>query len=257
MDKLKSIKKLRSKLKKQASIGSWIQIPNSSVAEIIGDSGYDWAAVDMEHGQISTDSLPDLFRALELGDTLPLVRVAQPSSNDCKLALEAGAAGVIIPLIESADQLFELIQYSQWPPAGKRGVGFSRANLFGKYFTKYSKESQSPFIVAMIESKKGADNIDEILKVSGLDAVFIGPYDLSASLGKTGQFKSEIYTDTIDTIKSKCEKSGIPFGIHIVEPSLNELETKLNDGFRFIAYSIDTVHLRNSLELVFKKNNKL
>jgi len=253
MDKLKSIKKLRSKLKKQASIGSWIQIPNSSIAEIVGDSGYDWAAVDMEHGQISIESLSDLFRALELGDTLPLVRVAQPSSNDCKLALEAGAAGVIIPLIESADQLIELTQYSQWPPAGKRGVGFSRANLFGKYFSSYFHEAQNPFLVAMIESKKGLKNIDDILKVKGLDAILIGPYDLSASLGITGDFSNKDFQNSLSIIKEKCNQNKIPCGVHVVDPSQDELKDKILKGYRFIPYSLDTVILRTFMDNPIKQ----
>ena len=106
------------------SIGSWMQIPHASVAEIMGQAGYDWVAVDMEHGAVSASQLPDLFRALELGGTLPLARLAQGHPKDCKQALDAGAGGVSVPMVESAQQLKEVRDACRWPPAGTRGVGF-------------------------------------------------------------------------------------------------------------------------------------
>ena len=103
MNRLEQILKIRQKLQNgKYSVGSWIQIPNASVAEILGNSGYDWVAIDLEHGSISTTDLPDLNRAIELGGTLPLARVAIANSKDCKQALDAGAGGVIIPMIESS-----------------------------------------------------------------------------------------------------------------------------------------------------------
>tara|TARA_Y100000389_G_C17457500_1_gene519176 strand:- start:1477 stop:2241 length:765 start_codon:yes stop_codon:yes gene_type:complete len=253
MNKLKSIDNLRKKLKSEVSIGSWMQIPSANIAEIVGNSGYDWAAVDLEHGHFSKESLPDIFRALELGNTLPFARIAYADPTKCKIALDAGAGGIIIPKIETSEQLIQMRDAVRWPPAGKRGVGFSRANLFGKYFEEYSVESQNPFLVAMIESKKGFENIDDILSVDGLDAIFIGPYDLSASIGITGYFDHKEFVNSINLIKDKCKKNMIPCGIHVVEPSLQELESKINDGYNFLAYSMDSMHLRKGLELVFKK----
>ena len=152
MNRLKTIQAIRESLfNGGVSIGSWIQIPNTSIAEIMGQAGYDWVAVDMEHGAIGHHQLPDLFRALELGGTLPLVRLAQAHPKDCKQALDAGAGGVIVPMVESAEQLLKVRDDCRWPPAGKRGVGFSRANLFGKYFDTYREEAQAPLLVAMIE----------------------------------------------------------------------------------------------------------
>jgi len=253
MNKLESINKLRKKLKSEVSIGSWIQIPNSTISEIVGNSGYDWAAVDLEHGQFSQESLPDIFRALELGNTLPFARIANADVTKCKTALDAGASGIIIPKIETSEQLIQMREAVRWPPAGKRGVGFSRANLFGKNFDEYSIESQNPFLVAMIESKKGFENIDDILLVDGLDAIFIGPYDLSASIGISGDFDSEEFISCINLIKDKCKNSMVPCGIHVVEPSLQELQSKIKEGYYLIAYSMDSMHLRNGLESVFKK----
>jgi len=244
MDRLKKIQLIREKLAKGGySIGTWIQIPHASIAEIMGQAGYDWVAVDMEHGSISNSQLPDLFRALELGNTLPLVRLAEGEAKDCKQALDSGAGGLIIPMVENAKQLENIICSALWPPSGKRGVGFSRANLFGKNFDNYEKEAQNPMIIAMIEHINAIDELDNILNVERLDAILIGPYDLSASMDLTAKFDDPKFIEAMQTIKSKSDKAKIPCGIHIVDPDKDELLKKINDGYRFIPYSLDSVVL--------------
>ena len=254
MDRLKLIKNIR-KLLSQGShtIGSWIQIPDNSIAEIMGQSGYDWVAVDMEHGSISIECLPDLFRALELGSTLPLVRLSEGTEKNCKQALDAGAGGVIVPMINSADQLSKIISWVSWPPAGKRGVGFSRANLFGKFFERYTQEAQHPLVVAMIESKEAVEDLDKILAIEGLDAIMIGPYDLSASINVTGKFSDDRFESLLSEIREKALKYKIACGIHVVSPDEDELKRKINEGFQFIAYSLDSVFLINQAKNPLKK----
>ena len=258
MDKFKSIKAIRNKLfTNQKSIGSWIQIPDSSSAEIIGQIGFDWVAVDMEHGSISLSQLPDIFRALELGNTLPLVRLAQGEEKDCKQALDAGASGVIIPMVNNANQLKKTIQYCKWPPAGKRGVSFSRANVFGYKFDSYKREAQSPLIIAMIEDYQAVDNLDSILSVQGLDAILIGPYDLSASMGIIGKFSDQRFTKVTSKILKLAKKNNISAGIHIVEPSKLNVKNVTKKGYQFIVCAIDTVMIREAAKnylSFFKKN---
>jgi len=247
MNRLDKIQLIRSKLKSGIpSIGSWMQLPCSSVAEIMGQSGYDWVAVDMEHGSISTNQLPDLFRALELGDTLPLVRLIQGDQKECKSALDAGAGGVIVPMVESAFELRSIQMACSWPPTGNRGVGFSRANLFGKHFAKYSEEAQKPLLIAMIEHVRAVSNLAEILEVPGLDAILIGPYDLSASMGITAQFDTTEFIEIMGKIKFLCKSANIASGIHVVAPSPYQLQERLKDGYQFIAYSLDSVFLEKS-----------
>ncbi len=244
VNRVNAIKKIREDLAKGGhSIGSWMQVPHPSIAEIMGQSGYDWVAVDMEHGAISVHQLPDLFRALELGNTLPLARLAHGEAKDCKQALDAGAGGVIIPMIETAEQLLMARDACRWPPAGNRGVAFSRANLFGKYFDDYIEEAQQPLLIAMIEHVNAIDNLDSILKVDGLDAILVGPYDLSASMGLTAKFDHPDFITIMDRIRQNCEESGIPCGVHVVMPDAEVLRERLDEGYRFIAYSIDAVFL--------------
>jgi len=248
MNRLMAITDIRKKLNNGGvSIGSWMQIPHSSIAEIMGQSNYDWVAVDMEHGAISVHQLPDLFRALELGNTLPLVRLAHGHSKDCKQALDAGAGGVIVPMIKNADQLRKVRDATRWPPSGNRGVAFSRANLFGKNFNEYIKEAKQPLLIAMIEHIDAINELDDILKVDGLDAILIGPYDLSASMNLTAQFDHPEFSKAIRDIKNKSESANIPCGIHVVSPSVDDLKEKIDDNYRFIAYSIDSVILTNFL----------
>jgi 2-dehydro-3-deoxyglucarate aldolase len=242
MDRLNAIEEIRNHLKQGGvSIGSWIQIPHPSIAEIMGQAGYDWVAVDMEHGSIAVNQLPDLFRALELGNTLPLARIAHAHPKDCKQALDAGAGGVIVPMIESAEQLKNVRNACCWPPAGNRGVAYSRANLFGKNFEAYYKEAQAPLLIAMIEHYQAVDKLEEIFSVKGLDAILIGPYDLSASMGITAQFDHPDFCSVMKKINGKAKEYGVPSGIHVVAPSHVELETRKAEGYCFIAYSIDAV----------------
>jgi 2-dehydro-3-deoxyglucarate aldolase len=246
MDRLKAIKTIRKKLKSgEYTIGSWMQIANSSIAEIMGQSEFDWVAVDLEHGSMSIHQLPNLFRALELGNTLPLARVALGAPKDCKLALDAGAGGVIIPMVETSSQLNNIKNYCCWPPTGSRGIAFSRANMYGKNFDEYKKESQAPLLIAMIETYKGLENINEILSVDGLDAILVGPYDLSASLGITAQFLDKKFIKALDKISHSAKVRNIPLGIHVVEPSPSQLNERIKEGYQFLAYSIDSVILRH------------
>jgi len=246
MNRLENIKKIRKKLASGGfTLGTWMQIPHPSIAEILGQSGYDWVAIDMEHGSISTHQLPDLFRAIELGGTLPLARLAQANPKDCKQALDAGAGGVIVPMIESAEQLVMVRDACCYPPAGKRGVGYSRANLFGMNFDEYSKEAQQPILVAMIEHVDSVKALESILDVGGLDAILIGRWDLSASLGITAQFEHPDFLAIMKKIRKIIEKTKVPFGVHLEKPLPNELQLKLNEGYRFLAYSVDGIFLRN------------
>ena len=248
MNKLLSLKKLRKKLLAgKPTVGSWMQIPSPEIAEIMGSSNFDWVAVDMEHGSIGISSLANIFRSLELGNTLPLVRLAEGNERYCARILDAGAAGVIVPMIDTAEQLKRIKSACCWPPSGRRGVGFSRTNLYGVNFDNYIQEAQNPLLVAMIENVSALKNLEDILETDGLDAIMVGPYDLSASLGITGDFENKIFKKTLRIIKDLCEKKNVPMGVHIVKPEKKELSLKIKQGYQFIAYAIDSVFLSESI----------
>ncbi len=233
----------------KASIGSWMQIPNASVAEIMGDAGYDWVAVDLEHGGFSQEIIQDIFRALELGGTSPFARVAQCSAKDIKQALDAGAQGIILPMIEVREQLEQAISWGNYPPRGTRGVGYSRANMFGKKLNSYvQNEAQQIVVVAQIEHIRAVQNLDSILSVKLLDAIMVGPYDLSGSMNITGQFEHPDFLRVIKAIHDKTNKYQIPMGLHIVQPDKAVLHEKMKQGYQLIAYGTDAVFLYNAAE---------
>jgi 2-dehydro-3-deoxyglucarate aldolase len=152
-------------------------------------------------------------------------------------------------MIDTPEQLVAVRDACRWPPAGTRGVGFSRANLFGKHFDAYRKEAQAPLLIAMIEHIRAVENLDAILKVEGLDAIMIGPYDLSASMGMTAEFDRPAFLNVLETIRLSCKRNRIRSGLHMVQPSREELEQKIAEGYGFIAYSIDAVFLQKTCNL--------
>ena len=178
--------------------------------------------------------------------------MANHKTNDLGLIFDAVCSGIIIPNVSSSGQVKKIYEQCVWPPKGKRGVGFSRANLFGKYFEQYYEEAQNPLLIAMIENSEAVENLDSILRVKGLDAILIGPYDLSASLGITGDFENDKFIKIIDLIMKKCSKYNLPSGIHVIEPSEYKLHEEIKNGHQFLAYSIDAVMLLKTAK-IFKK----
>ena len=237
---------IREKLKQgRVSIGSWMHLPSSEVAEMMGDAGFDWVAVDMEHGCIAHHQLPDLFRALQLGNTVPLCRIATPEADLAIQALEAGAKGIIAPNISDRYQYLDIKHRINYPPTGLRGVGFNRANGYGKYFEDYL--NFQPLLVPMIENVDAIGELKYICEEKP-DAVFIGPYDLSASLGIAGQFDNDHYKHAVQTISGITMKYDVPLGIHTVQPDRKLLDEKRDAGFKFISYSADVVMLQHQLQ---------
>ena len=248
MNKNQKITELRTYLSDgQASVGSWMQIGSSEIAEIMSSTGLPWVAVDLEHGSIGVPQLPDIFRALELNGTLPFVRLASSYPSQAVRALDAGAAGIIAPNIESWNQLRDLKKSIQYPPTGKRGVGYCRGNTYGVNFDE--KLEYNPFLVAMIESQTGVNNITTILDEEP-DAVLIGPYDLSASFNITGQFESYAFKEIVKHIKDSCQKKAIPVGVHVVNSSLEDLNNYKSEGYTFLPFGMDTTIISDKLEMI-------
>ena len=183
------INNLRNKFKKgKLTIGGWMQICDPSIAEIMSNADYDWITFDLEHGSYSIKDIINSVRAVELNKKIKLARLPNKDLAIGAQVLDAGCDGVIIPNIKNKYELTKIRNSLYFPPIGQRGVGFSRVNMFGKNFKRVMKEKVKPILIAMIESNEGIKNLDEILSVEGLDAILVGPYDLSSSLKITGKF---------------------------------------------------------------------
>ena len=247
----RNIKKFRKDLKQgKTLIGGWIQISNSNIAEIMSNAHYSWIGFDMEHGSFSIGDLPDLFRSVEINNKLALVRLPNKNLEICSQALDAGCAGVIIPNIKNEIELNLLKKACYLPPHGSRGVGFSRANLFGK---KINRQNNKPIIIAMIENINTVKRLEKILSVQGLDAILIGPYDLSASMGMSGKFNNSKFKLIIQKIKQLSKKFKVPCGIHVIDPNYKALMKYAKLGYQFLPYSSDTILLNSALKNSFKK----
>ena len=242
----KKFKKRVFNNKKNLSLGTWLQLPSYEVAGILSSSGYEWVAVDLEHGSFSPSILPRLFKIISSEGAFPFSRLKSSKKYHIQESLDAGALGIIIPNIESSYQLEEVIKFATYPPEGQRGVGFSSSNDFGKNFETYKKYFSSPIIIAMIESEKGIDELEEIVKLRGLNGILIGPYDLSASLKITGKFDHPKFKARVNQIIKICKKNKITIGCHNVNQNKQSLITLIKKGFTFIPYGIDSIFLQNT-----------
>lgn len=251
---MKTAKDIRRALReKRPTVGTWLQIPSADSAEIIARMGYDWAAVDMEHGAFTRADLPNIFRALERWGTMPFVRVAEGAMREIKACLDSGARGLIFPMIETWEQLDEAIMYSLYPggkefPHGRRGVGFSRANSYGLDFTAHTEPEglgHDLVLVAQIEHVNALDNLEAIFSHPRLDAYMVGPYDLSASMGLTGQFEHPEFLKALTLIEQQADARGLPKGFHVVQPDPEALIARAAQGYTFLAYGIDSLFLQS------------
>ena len=238
---------LRSALRSGATvIGTWCNSGSPIIAELMAASGFDFVCVDAEHSAVDVPQSQALFQAVKAGNPncSPIVRLHGVDYPLVKRYLDAGARGVVCPLINTREDAELLVSAVKYPPAGRRGVGFCRANRFGLDVGDVFKTANDEILTAVqIEHVDGVRNIDEILSVPGIDAVFIGPYDLTASMGITAQFNHPDYLAARETILAACRRHQIVPGIHVVQPNADELLARAGEGYRFLAYSLDITML--------------
>ena len=241
----KKFKKFQKKIKSNnLTIGAWMQISSTEIADILSSNEqFDWICVDLEHGNFGYEKLSDIFRIIQLNGKIPFARLKSCDVNQAQQVLDLGAMGLIIPKINNSKEINLLIDSVSHPPKGFRGHAFFRANMFGKYFSEYNRVLKKPIIIAMIETKEGLNSINEILKIKQLDGIFVGPYDLSASLGSIGNFKSKLFINSIKKITLASKNHKKILGIHVVQNSKKDLKKYISKGFKFIAYSMDSVIL--------------
>jgi 2-keto-3-deoxy-L-rhamnonate aldolase RhmA len=233
-----------SLLKNELTVGTWIQIGHPAVVEILAHMGYDWICVDLEHGSIDIETLTDLFRAIEANDVVPIARLPLNDPIWIRRSLDAGAMGLIIPMVNSAQEIEATIRSAKYPPQGERGYGYSRANWYGMDFEDYiATANETIAIIAQIEHKDGIENIDSILQVPDLDGVFIGPLDLSGSYGKVGQLACPEMQEALQRYLESCKKYNKCAGIHIVRPDENSIRDAIDQGYKLITLGVDGVFL--------------
>jgi len=234
----KSVKKRMSN--GETVIGTWITLGHPAIAEIMLRAGYDWLVVDLEHSTISIDQAGELIRTIDLGGAAPLVRLTSNSPDQIKRVMDAGAHGIIVPMVNSAKDARDAVAATRYAPGGIRGVGLARAQGYGPKFSDYlAWQRESAIVIVQIDHKDALNNLDAILTVPGVDGFIIGPYDLSCSMGIPGEFEKSEFKDAMDYILNKGLSLNCPAGLHIVEPDVSRLDEAIAKGYRFIAYSVD------------------
>tara|TARA_Y100000590_G_scaffold211779_2_gene240003 strand:- start:23802 stop:24563 length:762 start_codon:yes stop_codon:yes gene_type:complete len=229
-------------LEKPYLIGSWIQIGNPNITSMMIKSGFDFLVMDMEHGSITESDLEELFEVFTDTNCIPMVRVAKNNEIMIRRVLDLGAKGIILPNVNSLKDINKAVKAIFYPPDGARGIGFSKANNYGIDFDSYFNNfNENIILVGQIENKLAVQNIDDIFSSSKINSYIIGPYDLTGSMGITGEFDNQIYLDSLKKIKNSADKNNIKSGIHVVNPDINELRSAISLGYYFIAYSTDAL----------------
>lgn len=241
---------LKNKIKQgKATFGSWISLPCPTLTEIVAKCGFDWLVIDLEHSSIGINHVEEMIRAINIGECIPLVRL---SSNDPVLAkkvMDIGAYGIIVPMVNTSEEARLAVSSVKYPPVGNRGVGLYRAQHFGKTFDDYKNTiNQESVVIVQIEHKTAVENIDDILSVDGVDGCFIGPYDMSASYGLIGELDHPTIIEAKQKVLATALKRGIAAGIHVVKPSIEEVNARIKEGYNFIAYSTDAIVLNDNFQ---------
>lgn len=168
-------------------LGTMVTLESPATAEVLASLGFDWFFVDGEHGPLGTQELLGILRAVD--QRVPcVVRVPGASEVEIKKVLDIGAAGIIVPMVNSAEQATEIVNWARYSPAGSRGVGLARAHGYGLSFANYMQQANEEVsVIVQAEHFQAVENIEEIVAVEGVDAIQLGPYDLSASMGKMGE----------------------------------------------------------------------
>jgi 2-keto-3-deoxy-L-rhamnonate aldolase RhmA len=228
----------------KVSFGTWIQLGNPGIAEILSAMDFDWIAVDCEHGVMSMSEITDTMRGMHGRNALPMARVKCNSELAIRQPLDAGAMGVFVPLVHTVDDAEKAVAAVRYPPDGVRGFAYCRANGFGRDFTEYASTANDQLLaIAMIESWEGVENIDAILNVAGIDGVFIGPYDLSGSYGIVGQIDDDRVQRGCSQVVSACKRAGKFAGIHLVDATTERIGKAVTDGYTLIGLGMDTTFL--------------
>ena len=232
----------------KTAIGSWIQFAQPAHAEILAKAGFDWLAIDLEHSVISLKEAEDLIRIIDLCKVVPLVRMS--SNNPVQIAriMDAGAHGVIVPMINSKDDAQAVVDAVFYPPKGKRGVGLARAHEYGAKFEEYRNWlPENGIVIVQIENIKGVENLREILSVNGIFGFIVGPYDLSSSLGIPGQLDHPLMIKKLTEINDiASDFPDIKKGVHKISIDPEPVLDAINAGYDLIAYSTDMLFIGDS-----------
>ena len=232
---------LKSRLNRsELTIGSWVTLGHPSIAEIMAAAGFDWLVLDMEHSVLELSEVQTLIQVLDSKHCPAIVRLTSNHPDQIKRVMDAGATGIMVPMIKSAANAKEAVSSMYYPPRGQRGVGLARAQGYGHSFQAYRQWLENNAVVlVMIQPIDAVKAIDDILAVPGVDGYIIGPYHLSGSMGRPGDLNHPDVQAAITQIMQAGHRAQKPGGIHVIEPDPEALQQRIQAGFNFLGYGLD------------------
>lgn len=243
---------------KELTIGSWISFGFTQTCEIMAKAGFDWLVIDMEHTAIDFDQCLNLIQIIENNGVSPLVRVGENDPLLIKRAIDAGAHGIIVPMVNTVEDARRAIDSLYYPPIGNRGVGLGRAQNYGVGFEEYKKWAKTETIfIPQIEHIDGVNNLENILSLEKVDGFIIGPYDLSGSLNVPGEWEHPSVIEALEKVNKILIENNKPGGYHVVHSNHEELKQRIDDGYQFIAYGDDMVFFSETIKNEINFVNKV
>ena len=222
----------------QTALGLWITLESPSITEIAVTLGYDWVCIDAEHGHLDFKEILEHFRVTRNTATTPLVRIQEVEQGLIKRVLDLGAAGIVVPQVTTAQEVEQAVRFAKYPPWGIRGVGGERATQWGMNLKGYTQvANQETMVIPLMENVAAGEAIDSILDVRGVDAVFFGPADYSASAGHLGEWEGPGVADRLLAIQRKIRARGIPSGI--MGRDVANAQMRKQQGFQLIGVGSD------------------
>lgn len=231
--------KVKSMLKRDlVTLGCWVTIGSGDVAEILSNLGFDWLLFDTEHSPLSLETIQYMIQATSATEIVPLVRVAANDMTLTKRALDIGAYGVIVPLVNNKDDAKRAVSYTRYPPRGIRGAGPRRCAQYGLRTKEYFEWAEEEILtIVQVETEEAVANIDDILSVEGIDVFFIGPTDLSTSLGVPGELNNPKYIRVVERLLESGKEHSVPAGI--MTYNVEQAKDAVQRGFKFVSLAAD------------------
>ena len=236
---------LKQKLKNnELTLGSWVTIGHQSVIEIMASAGFEWLTIDLEHSVIELAVAQNLIGHIQAAGMKALVRVGKNEEVVIKRIMDAGADGIIVPMVNSREDAEQAVRFAKYPPIGKRGVGLARAQKYGTGFDEYKEWlKDESVIIAQVEHIDSVRNINDIITTPGIDGIIIGPYDLSGSMNVPGEYDRPEVKEALLAVEKACKAAGFPIGFHVIQPDYEKLKEKIDLGYTFLAFSLDFLFL--------------
>ena len=235
--------------------GTMITLPTPATAEILADVGFDWFFIDGEHGPLGTTEILSILQTVG-NDVACIVRVPEAAETPIKRILDLGAAGIIVPQVNTADEAANVVRWAKYPPIGSRGVGLARAHGYGARFAKYlDNANDETVVIVQAEHTTAIRNIESIVAIPGIDAVQLGPYDLSASMDRMGEINDPDVIAGIDRVLSVCRTAGMPVGCFGI--AARDVASDIERGCTLVTVGVDAMILGVAAEKLLSEANAL